>query len=275
MGNLWIGFKRFLKNKNTVTIFGILLSLAILYLAYNYRIKKETTPVNVPYAVNSIAPKTKITDDMVSLRKVPGGLIDVADAEINTENIVGKYVRNDAFIPKGSIFYNRMIVSWDDLPSSLYENIPNGYTIYQLSVSMDSTYGNSIYPGNVIDIYAYMANADDILGEGQSLYTKYIENIQVLAVTDSQGNNVFETIGKPLQPEKLVFAVPDCLYVNLTNADRLHSIEFIPIPKSTDVNDTNASMNIVGTMITKYINDNSTNLSGDNKSIDQSACQSK
>lgn len=274
MGSIMIGITRFLKNKNTVTIFGILVSLGILYWAYNYRINREITPVNVPYAISDIAPKTKITEEMISTKKVPGGLIDIAEAEINMNNIIGKYVRNDAFIPRNSIFYKDMIVDWDDLPSSLYENIPNGYTIYQLPVSSETTYGNSIYPGNIIDIYVYMRNSDGILeGEDQQLFTKYIENIEVLAVTDNTGNNVFEVIDTPLEPDKLIFAVPDCLYVTLMNADSIdNEIEFIPIPKNSKVTDEKPKTNIVGTMITQYINSNSTNLSRDNKSIDQSAC---
>ena len=38
------------------------------------------------------------------------------------------------------------------------------------------------------------------------------------------------------------------------------------------INKDKPKTNIVGTMITQYINSNSTNLSKDNKSIDQSAC---
>ena len=273
MESMLIGIKRFFQNKNTVTIIGILVSLGILYWAYNYRIKKETRPVNVPYAINNIAPKTRITDDMISTKSVPGGLMDISETETLTNNIIGKYVRNDAFIPAGSIFYKDMIVDWEGLPSSLYQDIEDGYTIYQMDVDLNSTYGNSIYPGNVIDIYVYMPSGEEILdGQGEQLFTKFIENIEVLAVTDSNGNNVFETIGKPLSPQKLIFSVPDCLYVTLMNAQSLGGIELIPIPKNANSTTKNTKTRIVGTMVTKYINDNSVNLSIDNKSIDQTAC---
>ena len=136
MESMLIGIKRFFQNKNTVTIIGILVSLGILYWAYNYRIKKETRPVNVPYAINNIAPKTRITDDMISTKSVPGGLMDISETETLTNNIIGKYVRNDAFIPAGSIFYKDMIVDWEGLPSSLYQDIEDGYTIYQMDVEI-------------------------------------------------------------------------------------------------------------------------------------------
>lgn len=280
MENALIGIKRFIKNKNTVTIFCILVSLAVLYLAYNYRIKKEIAPIYVPYAVVDIAPKTKITSDMVSTKKVPGGLIDIAETYVSVDDIVGKYVRNDAVIPRNSIFYNAMLVDWEGLPSSLYEDIEDGYTIYQLSVNMDSTYGNSIFPGNIIDIYAFISNAEDIIegtaddGSPYRLYTKFIDSIKVLAVTDDAGNNVFETIDKPLEPRKLIFAVPDCLYVTLINAENMSEkdIELIPIPKNSKNNNEEIKTKVVGTMVTEYINNNTRNLSKDNPNIDQNAC---
>ena len=58
MGNIMIAVKRFFKNKNTVTILAILVAVGILYLACNLRIKKDTEPVNVPYATKEIGPRT-------------------------------------------------------------------------------------------------------------------------------------------------------------------------------------------------------------------------
>ena len=40
MGNLSFKLKKFLQNKNTVTIIGTVLIVAILYIGYNYRIKQ-------------------------------------------------------------------------------------------------------------------------------------------------------------------------------------------------------------------------------------------
>ncbi len=50
MGSVLIAIKRFLKNRNTVTILAIIASLGVLYAAYHFRIKKATDPVNVAYA---------------------------------------------------------------------------------------------------------------------------------------------------------------------------------------------------------------------------------
>ena len=50
MGNIITTFKRFLSNKNTVTIIGVLLGLIVLYIGYNYRIKTAVSTISVPVA---------------------------------------------------------------------------------------------------------------------------------------------------------------------------------------------------------------------------------
>lgn len=222
MQNIWIGIKRFFKNKNTVTIFAILLSVGILFWAYNDRIKSATQPVSVPYATRALAPRTLITKDMISTRQVPGGVVKNSKVLLSSLNIVGKYVANDSVIPNGGLFYEDMVVNWEDIPSSLYSDIPDGYTIYLLSVDMEKTYGNSIFPGNYIDLY--YKGSDDAKHNNKLIYSKFIESIRVLAVVDNNGNNVFETDGDPLSPSYLVFSVPDDIYVLLLKAGQNHLI---------------------------------------------------
>ena len=51
------GLQKFLKNKNTVTILGVLACLVILYAGYTMRINKKTALVEVYYANQTIQPK--------------------------------------------------------------------------------------------------------------------------------------------------------------------------------------------------------------------------
>ena len=151
---------------------------------YNARIQKKIAPVSVPYAVRDIGPGIQITSDMVSTKKVPGGIVS-KNTIMNTKDVIGKYVSNKAVIPKNSIFYTTTVVNWEDLPSSLYEDIPVGNTIVALPVTMDTTYGNSIYPGNYIDLY-FVSNKKTSDGD-KLMLGKFIESIKVLAVTSSDG----------------------------------------------------------------------------------------
>ena len=251
MQRLMIGFKRFIKNKNTVTILGIIACLGILYWVYNARIQKKIAPVSVPYAVRDIGPGIQITSDMVSTKKVPGGIVS-KNTIMNTKDVIGKYVSNKAVIPKNSIFYTTTVVNWEDLPSSLYEDIPVGNTIVALPVTMDTTYGNSIYPGNYIDLY-FVSNKKTSDGD-KLMLGKFIESIKVLAVTSSDGKSVFETEKNPGTPSYLIFSVPEDLHLLLRKASYLNGTIF-PVPRNAEYSKNPKETRVVSTFIQTHILD--------------------
>ena len=254
MQNIMIGIKRFLKNRNTVTIFAILLILGILYWAYYYRIKKATEPVSVPYAVKAIGPRTLITSDMVSTRKVPGGVVKNSKVLMRSSNIIGKYVSNDSVIPEGGLFYEDMVVEWEELPTSLYANIPDGNTVVLLSVNLDKTFGNSIFPGNYIDLYYYYEGGQNT--NRKKVLGKFIESIKVLAVTDSNGNSVFETIDEPLTPAYLMFSVPDDVYVLIRKAQSTGIDRIIPVQRNAAYSQNPKPTRVVSSKIQELIENN-------------------
>ena len=109
MKNFQMSFKKFLTNKNTVTILGVLLAIVVLYVGYNMRIKKLTNPVNVPYAIQNIAPRTKITSEMIGTIQVPPSMIK-GNPYMDSKYLIGKYVNVESTIPKGSLFYASSVV---------------------------------------------------------------------------------------------------------------------------------------------------------------------
>ena len=247
MESILIGIKRFFQNKNTVTIIAVIASLAILYFAYDYRIKKATEPRSVPYAVSEIGPYTEITADMVQIKKVPGGVIN-SNVYTSTSSIVGKYVLNNAVIPAGSVFYKDQIVEWEELPNSLAANIGDGNALVSLQVSMESTYGNSIFPGNYIDLYFTVRHKDT----GKLIVAKFIESIKVLYVIDGSGNNIFETNKTPVAPSYLVFEVPEDMHLLLRYASNLSGTIF-PVPRNAEYSKDPKPTRIVNTTIENYI----------------------
>ena len=75
MGNLSNSFKKFLQNKNTVTVVGVIAAIVVLYFAYTMRINSAINPVVVPYATQQIPSGTQITEAMVSTREVPPAML--------------------------------------------------------------------------------------------------------------------------------------------------------------------------------------------------------
>ena len=154
MNNLSLKIKGFLTNKNTVTILLVVVGIFVLWFGYNYRINQKTNPTSVPYARVNIPARTKITADMVGTTDVPTAMIKGAIIT-DTKDIINKYARNDTSIPEGSLFYAGTVVEEKDLPDSIIYDYPadEGYTLVNLSVTTETTYGNKMYPGNYIDIY--------------------------------------------------------------------------------------------------------------------------
>lgn len=225
MDLLKVNIKKFLKNKNTITIIAVLLCLIILYYAYNYRIQRATNPISVPIANRQMEPRTLITSDMVGLVKVPKSMV-TANVITSTSQVIGKYVSEKAVIPNGSLFFASALVEWDDIAVSIWADIPEGNTIVALPVDIEKTYGNSIFPGNYIDLY--FQSTDD---NGKLIFGKLIESIKVLAVFDSMGNNVFEKTTNVQAPKSLVFSVSEEYHLLLRKALFL-SENIIPVPRN-------------------------------------------
>ena len=246
MGNLIIGIKRFFQNKNTVTIFAILIAVGIIYFAYNFRIKKSTEPVNVPYATQEIGPRTQITQEMVSTKKVPGGIV-TKDVLTNPDNIIGKYVINTGVVPKGGLFFSSMVINWEDFPKSVFADIPDGQTVYAMEVDLDRTFGNSIFPGNYIDVY-YRTTDES----GKVWIGKFIESIRVLDVEDGSGNSVFETNTAPLSPNKILFNIRDDMFVLFKKIEAM-GIQLFPVQRNANYSENPSETRIVGVEFQKYV----------------------
>ena len=110
MDNLLESGKRFFKNKNTVTIIGVVAILVLLYIGYSTQINRAVAPVSVPVASQTIQPRTEITNDMINMVDMPG--ISVTDNVITSSGaLIGKYSNVNSVIPEGSMFYKETIES--------------------------------------------------------------------------------------------------------------------------------------------------------------------
>ena len=259
MNNLVVGLKKFLTNKNTVTVVGVILAIVVLYVGYNMRINQAITPVTVPYALEEINPSTQITEDMVGTKEIPGSMVD--DTIItNSADVIDMYANGDSVIPEGSLFYKRSVVTRDQLPDSIILDYPKGYVLYNLSVDMASTYSNSIYPGNYIDIYLKVQNAEGnengVIAEDRIMVGKLLSNVKVLAVFDSSGNNVFANLDEKTTPAQIIFAVPEEYHILLRKASflRAYESEIIPVPTAESLEDEPGDVELSSEDLRNFIN---------------------
>lgn len=232
MNNILISLKKFITNKNVVTVLGVIAILALLFWGYTSTIKKETNPVRIPVATQTIQPRTLITEDMVTYVTVPSASVS-ANVKRQSAQIVGMYTAVNTVIPSGSMFYSDVLVTKEQIPDSAFVEVPNGQRPYALSVTTASTYGNSIFPGNIIDVF--MKAIDD---NGQVMVGRLLQDVKVLAVKDSNGNNVFENTEETRTPATLTYGVPEDIFVLLKKAEYLRSlgVELFPAPRGGVVN---------------------------------------
>ena len=94
MGNISISIKRFLGNKNTVTILGVIVGIIVLYVGYNWRVNQAVEPQTVPFAKKELVSNTLITNDLVSTIKVSKSMVDQTPNLITSSSqVIGKYVK--------------------------------------------------------------------------------------------------------------------------------------------------------------------------------------
>lgn len=252
MNNFIIGVKRFFTNKNTVTILGVIIIICIIYFGYNAQIKKATSPVQIPVAKETIQPRTLITQSMIKTVSIPS--VSVSENVIrNSSSIVGKYSAINTVIPAGSMFYNETVVSADNMPDALYVNIKEGEVPYNFPVTTSTTYGNSITPDSYIDIYMKAVDTN-----GQIMVGRLLENVQVLAVKDASGNNVFENTSTNRTPAYLYFGVTEDVHILLRKASYLssRSVVLFPVPHGMIVEDEELTTQVSTQYLRDFINAN-------------------
>ena len=250
--------KQILSNKNTVTLIGAILIIVVLYIFYNIKVNQATSPIRVPYAIQTIAPRTEITNEMI-------GYLDITQTSIrgnvltnaNTQ-ILGMYTNVSCTIPAGSLFYQSALVRKEQLPDAFLIDIEEDHIAYNFSVSMKSTYGNSMYPGNYVDIYFKGVNDDGLLMVG-----KLVENVKILAVKDDSGHAVFENASEERSPSQIIFSVTEDIHLLLRKAEYLRNVEVILVPTNASLQleeGENAPLTVTSETIKQYIESRSTEI---------------
>ena len=259
MSNFLALLKRFFTNKNTITIIGVVVIVGLLYAAYSYQIGTQVDPIKIPVAKVDIQPRTLITDDMVEYITVPKAIVTTGVyTKINL--IVGKYSNYNTMIPSGSMFHKQALTTFEELPDSAFVEVKTGEIPYQFAVNMETTFGNSIYPGNKIDLYMKVVNDET----NKLAVGKFLQDIEVLAVKDSQGRHVFENSTESRTPAYIIFGVTEEIHLLLRKAEYLsqYSVELILVPHGGIPDTTTETVTMVSSeWLKNFINERTENIS--------------
>lgn len=233
--------KSFLKNKSLVTFVAGLICVAIVVYFYHYRVNKIINTIEVPVAVKRLDSRHEITKEDIKTVKVARSLLS-DNVVTNTQNIEGKFVNYNTFIPENGLFYSSAIVEWSYMPDSTWSDISEGKTIIFLTIEEGQSYGNAIYPGDRIDLYMKtIDNGDKIV------YGKFVESIKVLAVKDELGNHIFKKTPSTGRPAQLIFEVDEDMFLLLKSAIYCgDSFEIVPVPRNSKYTADNGETEVSG-----------------------------
>ena len=225
MNSTQIKLKKFLGNRNTVTILCAIIGIVVLYVGYTVRVNSAIEPVTVPYANTNIQPRTKITEDMISTMQIAKAALDKMEGSVITDKkkIINKFSATNTLIPEGSLFYESAVV--DKRPNEAVYQAPKGFSLYYFTVNMGTSYVNTILPNTYVDIYLGLNDETTSL----PYVGKYIENVKVLAVKTSDGLDVFEDSDTTRVPAYIIVEVRDDEFKSMLKASRLgYSLTLVP-----------------------------------------------
>jgi len=218
--------KRFIGNKNVVTILGIALCIGILVVGYFVRVNNSVSTTSIPFAKKELTARSIISENDVGNVRISQNYINTSGNIITSaREVYGKAVAYYSNIPAGSLFYTTSIINPEELPNAAFKDIGEGNTIYNLEVDNDSTYSNSIRTGDYIDLYM---TANDPFSAENIVFGCFIESIRVLGVKDSAGKNIVKNGSDYGSPSELLFSVDDEYYLLLKDAEFL-GIKIIPV----------------------------------------------
>ena len=251
------------KSKSFVTTFCAIMVVVVLIIGYNLRIRSATQPVKVPVATRRLTARHLITEEDIRYVDIPSGAIS-GDYYAKTEYVVGQYVNYDTTIQEGSLFYRGSIIPKKELPDEALYSVPEGETLYYLTVNMLTSFTNSILPGRYIDIYISTEE------NGKALVGKFLENIKVLQVKTADGLNVFDDSEDTRIPYVIMFSLPEEQHLLLRDINAINSysitaensgfnrIEVTPIPTNAYYKD--GDKQIQSTVSSQYLKDYILNL---------------
>lgn len=228
MGNILKNIKNVLLNRNTVTILAVIAGVIVLWFFYNMTLEKAINPQRVPVATRTLTATEMITAEDFEYVEVNSGFLENANIITSGSLLTGRYIKNETSVVEGAMFYNEQVVDRSELKEREQEDLEEGYTIYWLSVNNTTTYANSIYPGDKIDLWLKAQVS------GQYVYDEFITSIEVISVKNQSGKNVFDTDSSG-EPAWLSFAVTFEMaeYLNLVEQIPELNMEVFPVPRNS------------------------------------------
>lgn len=184
--------KSTVKNR-IIAIVSVIVLICAVVMYTNIKIKAEVNLVNVIYTAKDIPAGTKITKDMLQVRKVPNQSVP-PNAYYQKQDIEGKWTVSGYGIPANSFVYKDKVVSSKQLPDAGNRSLKSNEVTFPLLVDIESSLGNSIMPNSYVDLYFKGTTGGDLTSGAKSnpIYGEVVSHVRVVSVKDADAANVFD-----------------------------------------------------------------------------------
>lgn len=135
-----------------ITLLIVVLDLLVVYFGADLLAIYKLGLTNVYVTSLSIKERTCISEDMLKIKKIPKAYVN-EDIYLDINDIVGKYVKLNTGIPKGSLIYKDSIDDISSMKDNVHMELKKGETTYDLFTRNVKVNPAHLLKGMNIDLY--------------------------------------------------------------------------------------------------------------------------
>lgn len=196
----------------------LLLVLVSLGLGFIY-IKTQLDLVFVSVASHDLKARTLITEEDLKTIEVPRVYL-TEQVLLDADQIIGKYVVLDGFIPDGSLIYQQMTENLSDAIDSPSLLLKENQAVYTLDMNLVSSAGNTLKIGQRIDLYGTLKE------NRNTLVDLLLSQVRIVGLKDKNGIDVDGN--SKLLPKVMLLALDRIAVPYLTKLNALGEITISP-----------------------------------------------
>jgi len=168
--------------KKIIFIVGGLMLLVWAYIGVNYYAEYRIGFKGTYITSHQIQARSKIEEKDIEKISIPKDYLS-DDVYTTKEELLGKYVKANAFIPKGSLFYKDFLEDSSKMKDYVNTEVNEGEVIYDLDLRNVSCNPSHLTSNMLIDIYLTIDN-------NVTISDLLFENIKILSLYDRDGKTI-------------------------------------------------------------------------------------
>ena len=169
-------------------IFLIAAIAAVFFLAavispklIEYLVTQRLDLIEVAVARRSLSSRTIISKEDVSVIQIPSAYLNEA-AYQNAQDVIGKLVVRNGFVPEGSLFYYEAIEDTESASDAAVLDLEEDQVLYALETNLVSLGANALSAGQKVDLYVTLENE-----QREKVVGILLSNVRILGIKDHKG----------------------------------------------------------------------------------------